>query len=69
MDEFYRAKEDDTQVYHRLCAGESDDIDEHTNASMASAPAGMARALSALECKGGTPSEWRKRRKREYQPF
>jgi hypothetical protein len=69
MDEFYRAKEDDTQVYHRVCAGESDDIDEHTNASMASAPTGMARALSALECRGETPSEWRKKRQEYIKKF
>lgn len=69
MDEFYRAKEDDTQVYHRVCAGESDDIDARTNASMAAAPAGMAHALSALECKGETPSEWRKKRKEYVKKF
>jgi hypothetical protein len=69
MDEFYRAKEDDTQVYHRVCAGESDDIDEHTNASIAAAPAGMARALSALKCTGDTPSEWRKKRQEYIKKF
>jgi hypothetical protein len=69
MDEFYRAKEDDTQVYHRVCAGESDDIDEHTNASMAAAPAGMAQALSALKCTGDTPSEWRRRRQDYIKKF
>ena len=66
MDEFYRAREDDTQVYHRVCAGESDDLDDHTDLS---APAGMARALSALECKGTTPSEWRKRRQEYIKKF
>ncbi len=69
MDEFYRAKEDDTQVYHRVCAGDSDEIDEHTNASVAAAPAGMARALSSLECKGETPSEWRKKRQEYVKKF
>jgi hypothetical protein len=66
MDEFYRAREDDTQVYHRVCSGESDDIDDHTNLS---APAGMSRALGALECKGATPSEWRKRRQEYVKKF
>lgn len=69
MDDFYRAKEDDTQVYHRVCAGDSDEIDEHTNASVATAPAGMSHALSALECKGATPSEWRKKRQEYVKKF
>lgn len=64
MDDFYRAKEDDTQVYHRVCAGESDDIVEH-----ASGPAGMSRALGALECKGDIPSEWRKRQQEYVKKF
>ncbi len=63
MDEFYRAREDDSQVYHRVCAGEDEDIDDRATVS------GMSRALSALECKGDNPSEWPRLRQEYIKKF